>query len=363
VLADDRGILRMIEIQGDILEGGGQIIRTSIALAALSGEQVHVTKIRCKRPNPGLQPQHVTAAKAIATLSDAETEGLTQGSTDLMFKTFGRKAGKFKFDVGTAGSIPLVLQALLPCIAFAPSRLDLEITGGTDVKWSPSIDYLQHVTLPILHLMGYNLNLKVNRRGHYPRGGGNVVISTIPPRKLRSITLTKHDKLTSIQGVSHSVKLPSHIAQRQADSANRTLTGAGYNEPKLVVESYANDHDQHLGPGSGITLVAKYADQSVIGADALGERGKPAEQVGEEAAKRLIEELDSEGALDRHMGDMIIPYMAVADGHSEISVSQITMHTITNIHIAEKILKVKFQVNGSVGQAGRISVDGLSLST
>ena len=353
----------MIEIQGDVLEGGGQIIRTSLSLAALTGEHIHITKIRHKRPNPGLQPQHVTATKAIATLCDAQTEGLTQGSTELTFKPNAHKSGKFKFDVGTAGSIPLVLQALMPCIAFAPDRVELEITGGTDVKWSPPIDYIRLVTIPTLRLMGYELNITVNRRGHYPKGGGNVTISTTPSRILRNVTLTQHSHLTTIEGVSHCVKLPNHVAQRQADVAKHTLIKAGYKESEIKVESYAPGHDTHIGPGSGITLVANYANALVIGADALGERGKPAEQVGEEAARRLIEELNSQASLDRHMGDMIIPYMAVADGRSEISVSQITMHTLTNIHIAERILNVKFQVDGTVGQAGRIAVTGVNLRT
>ena len=130
----------------------------------------------------------------------------------------------------------------------------------------------------------------------------------------------------------------------------------------MDVESHVSDDDPHVGPGSGITLVATHANSSIIGADALGEKGKPAEQVGEESRRRLIEELNSKAALDRHMSDMIIPYMAVADGRSEISVSQITMHTLTNIHVAEKILKVKFQVNGNVGLAGSISVNGLNLN-
>ena len=352
----------MIEIQGDTLEGGGQIIRTSISLAALTGEDVHITKIRYKRPNPGLQAQHVTAAKAIATLCNAETEGLTQGSTELVFKPNGRKSGKFKFEVGTAGSIPLVLQALMPCIAFASSQLEMEITGGTDVKWSPPIDYIRLITLPALRLMGYELNLTVNRRGHYPKGGGSVGLTTTPPRKLQNINLTKRDRLTSIQGVSHSVKLPSHVAQRQADSARRTLTRAGYSELKVDVESYPNDQDPHVGAGSGITLVGSHTNPSIIGADSLGERGKPAERVGEEAARQLIEDLNTQASLDRHMSDMIIPYMAVADGHSEISVAQITMHTLTNIQVAEKILKVKFRVDGNMGREGRISVDGLNLN-
>jgi len=353
----------MIEIQGDTLEGGGQIIRTSVSLAALTGEHVHITKIRHKRPNPGLQPQHLTATKAIAALCDAQTEGLTQGSTELIFKPNTHKSGRFKFDVGTAGSIPLVLQALMPCIAFAPDNVEVEITGGTDVKWSPPIDYLRLITLPTLHLTGFDLKLTVNRRGHYPKGGGNVILSTTPPKKLRNITLTKSEPLTSVEGISHCVKLPNHVAQRQADSARRTLTRAGYSEPKVIVESYKPEQDLHIGPGSGITLVANHANATVIGSDGLGERGKPAEQVGEEAAKKLIEELNSQASLDRHMGDMIIPYLAVADGRSEISVSQITMHTLTNIHIAEKILRVKFQVEGAVGQAGRISVMGVNLRT
>jgi RNA 3'-terminal phosphate cyclase (ATP) len=350
----------MIEIQGDMLEGGGQIIRTSISLAALTGEDVHITKIRYKRPNPGLQPQHVTGAKALAVLCDAQTDGLMQGSTELHFRPHGHKSGKFRFEVGTAGSIPLILQALMPCIAFAPDRVELELTGGTDVKWSPSIDYVRLIILPMLHLMGYEINLIVNRRGHYPKGGGSVAFLTTPPRNLQSITLTKRDEVISVEGVSHCVQLPSHVAQRQADAAKKTLTRAGYAEAGVTIETYPRDQDPHIGSGSGITLVAN-AQTSVVGADSLGERGKPAEQVGEEAAKKLLEELNSQASLDRHMGDILIPYMAVAEGRSEISISQITMHTLTNIHIAEKLLHVKFQVNGALGQPGSISVKGTNL--
>jgi len=353
----------MIEIAGDMLEGGGQIIRTSISLAALTGEEVHITKIRHKRPNPGLQPQHLTAAKALAILCDAKIEGLTQGSTELSFRPRGHKSGKFKFDVGTAGSVSLVLQALMPCVAFAPDHVELELTGGTDVKWSPSIDYVRLVILPTLHLMEYEINLMVKRRGHYPKGGGTVIFSAIPPKKLRAVTLTKRDQLKSIEGISHCVKLPSHVAQRQADAAKHILTRAGYEEPKVIVETNSRDQDPHIGSGSGITVLANHANGSTIGADSLGERGKPAEQVGEEAANKLLEELNSQASLDRHMGDILIPYMAVAEGHSEISVSQITMHTLTNIYIAEKLLNIKFQVSGNVGEPGTISVDGASLKT
>ena len=352
----------MIEISGDTLEGGGQIIRTSIALAALASVDVHVSKIRHKRPNPGLQPQHVTAATALATICKAETEGLTQGSRELVFRPKGHESGKFRFDVGTAGSIPLILQALMPCIAFSPGPVELELTGGTDVKWSPSIDYVRLVILPALHLMGYNANMIINRRGHYPKGGGKVTFSTTPPRKLRSLALTKRDQLVSVEGVSHCVKLPAHVAQRQANAAIETLRKNGYGELKVTLETYPSNQDPHLGAGSGITLAAKYQNGSIMGADSLGERGKPAEKVGEEAARKLIEEIRSEASFDRHMGDILIPFMAVAEGKSMISVSQITMHTLTNIHVAEKILNVKFQVNGNLGETGTIAVEGKSLT-
>ena len=353
----------MIEIPGDMLEGGGQIIRTSISLAALTGEAVHITKIRHKRPNPGLQPQHVTATKALASFCDAQTEGLTQRSTELYFRPRERKSGRFRFDVGTAGSISLVLQALMPALAFAPDYVELEITGGTDVKWSPPIDYVRFIILPTLRLMGYETNLTVHSRGHYPKGGGRVTFSTTPPKRLQPITLTKRDQLISIEGMSHCVRLPSHVAQRQSDAATQMLAAAGYGAARVRVETYPRDQDPHIGSGSGITLSAKHANGSIIGADSLGERGRPAEEVGEEAARMLIEELHSQASFDRHMGDILIPYMAVAEGLSEISVSQITMHTLTNIQIAEKILNVKFHVSGSVGHQGMISVNGRNLRT
>jgi RNA 3'-terminal phosphate cyclase (ATP) len=140
------------------------------------------------------------------------------------------------------------------------------------------------------------------------------------------------------------------------------LTEKGYRELRVALESNPTNSASQLGPGSGITLVAKHTNGSTLGADSLGERGKPAEKVGEEAAKKLLEELESNVAFDRHMGDILIPYMAVADGHSEISVSRITMHTLTNIHVAETLLNVKFQVNGNIGECGTIAVNGTGLT-
>jgi RNA 3'-terminal phosphate cyclase (ATP) len=346
-----------------MLEGGGQIVRTSLALAALTGKDVRVSKIREKRPNPGLQAQHVTAVKALAAICNAETEGLLIDSRELTFKPRSHVSGRFSFDVGTAGSIPLILQALMPSATYAPDRVDFDLTGGTDVRWSPTVDYVRLVVLPVLQLMQYKARLNVHRRGHYPKGGGHVTMSIEPSRMLRSISLLEPEQFSGVEGISHCVKLPSHVAQRQAASAKEILSSRGIRDVNIAIETYPSDRDPHIAPGSGITLLMKSTSGSVIGADSIGERGKPAERVGEEAAMKLLSEIESKAPVDRHLGDILIPYMAVAEGRSEISVSQITMHTLTNIRVAEIVAGVKFDMQGELKKQGRIAVQGIGLRT
>jgi RNA 3'-terminal phosphate cyclase (ATP) len=351
----------LIEISGDMLEGGGQIVRTSLALAALTGKDVRVGKIREKRPNPGLQAQHVTAVKALAAICNAETDGLLAGSRELTFQPRSHVSGRFRFDVGTAGSIPLILQALMPSAPFASGPVDFDLTGGTDVRWSPTIDYVRLVVLPVLQLMGYKATLTVHRRGHYPKGGGNVTMSIEPLHFFKSISLCEPLQFSAVEGISHCVKLPSHVAQRQAASAKEKLASKGIGSVNIAIETYPSDQDLHIAPGSGITLFMKSSAGSIVGADAIGERGKPAERVGEEAAVKLLSEIEVKAPIDRHLGDILIPYMAVAEGQSETFVSQITMHTITNIKVAEIVTGAKFQVQGELHRPGRISVQGIGL--
>lgn len=351
----------MVKISGDMLEGGGQIIRTSIALAALLGEEVEIINVRGKRSPPGLKAQHITGVKAVAAVSEAEVEGLEIGSKRLRFKPRSRRGGAFTFNIGTAGSISLVLQALMPAAAFTSTPLEARITGGTDVRWSPTIDYVRMVTLPILAKMGYKAELKVERRGHYPRGGGFVTFRAFPIRGLNPITLEEGGAVTKIDGRSHCVRLPSHVAERQAKAASRLLRDAGFRDVQVETEWYPPEKDPHLGPGSGITLCAITSTGSILGADAIGEKGKPAEKVGEEAASKLLEDIKTGMALDRHMSDIIIPYIAVAEGRSRITVSQLTLHTMTNIKVTETIARTQFKVQGELNKPGRIEVDGIGL--
>jgi len=351
----------MIEIPGDLLEGGGQIVRTALALSALTGQPVSITKIREKRPNPGLQPQHFIAVKALAQICNAETSGLTVGSRQVTFVPHDRVGGHFTVDVGTAGSIPLILQALMPAAAYTRTPTSLELTGGTDVRWSPTVDYIQLVELPLLSRMGYQVQIHVHRRGHYPKGGGRVNVNIKPPGILKAVRWVERGELSGISGVSHCVRLPSHVAQRQTDAAKERLRTEGFGNVNIAVETYPPNQDPHVAPGSGITLIAKFTGGAILGADSLGERGKPAESVGEEAAIKLLEEIASGARVDKHMGDIIIPYMTVADGVSEVQVSEITQHTMTNIKVAELLTRVKFAVEGELHRPGKISVNGMAL--
>src|SRR5947209_10299491 len=193
----------MIEVDGSFGEGGGQVLRTAVALAAVLSKDIHVFNIRAGRAEPGLRPQHMTGVKAAAELCSSELEGLRVGSTEFTFKPGKLRAGTFRFDVGTAGSVTLVLQTLMPIMAFAPGAVQLEITGGTDVKWSPPIDYLRLVTLPILKKIGYQCDLELIRRGHYPKGGGLVRFSTQGPSILQPLIGEKSGHVSKIYGMSH----------------------------------------------------------------------------------------------------------------------------------------------------------------
>ena len=217
----------MIEIDGSYGEGGGALLRTSAALSAATGKPIHVYNIRAKRPKGGLMPQHLHALKSASQLTTASFKGLKLSSQEITFKPGLPKGGDYRIDIGTAGSITLVLQCFMLPAGFAESAVNITIKGGTDVRWSPSVDYLRNVTLPILKAMGYTAEMDLIRRGHYPRGGGILKLKIDPVKKLRPINL-KNLEVEAIKGVSHSVKLPEHVALRQAKSAEDFLRSKGY---------------------------------------------------------------------------------------------------------------------------------------
>ena len=347
----------MIEIDGSLGEGGGQILRTSLSLAAVLGKEVRVFNIRAGRSEPGLRAQHLTALQAVATICNASSKGLEIGSSEFIFRPGRIESGSFRFEVGTAGSITLVLQTIMPLLPYLPKKLSMEVHGGTDVKWSPPIDYLRLIILPILSKMGIEVSLELVLRGHYPKGGGVVRVSSNPSGSLKPIIGQTMGVINRIFGVSHATNLPRHVAERQALAAIETVQEAGLPSAKVDI-----DHSQSnplLGPGSGIVISAFAQTGSIIGSDSLGERGLIAEDIGKAAGRILIEEINSGCHLDKHMGDIIVPYIALADGTSDLSVSQITQHTVTNVRVTESITGVRFDPLPDLGKRGRLRVKGV----
>jgi RNA 3'-phosphate cyclase len=349
----------MLEIDGSQLEGGGSIVRISTALATLIGKPIGVYNIRAKRSKPGLQTQHLEALRALAKLSDGKLEGDELNSMEIKLYPGEIQEKKINVEIKTAGSIGLVLQCLMIPAAFSNGAVFVEFKGGaTDTPRSPSIDFFKNITLPTLGKMGYSAKAECNRRGHYPRGGAMVRARISPVKKLSPINLTDPGRVIKISGISHCVRLPAHVATRQAHAAKQELLRAGYADVKITTEFYGLSSDPHLGPGSGITLWAETEHGAILGSSALGKPKKPAEEVGREAAKKLLAQLQTGGAVDRHLTDQLIPYMALADGTSEITSSEITLHTITNLSLMEKILCIKFDLEGEIGKLGRVQVNG-----
>ena len=336
----------MIVIDGSYGEGGGQILRTAIALSVITEKPVKIVKIRANRPNPGLRPQHLHGILALKELGNARVKGAKVGSTVLEFIPGKAEPKHVRVPIKTAGSITLVLQALLPAMAFTGGSF--EITGGTDVPWSPPVDYLKNVTLYALGKMGLQAELEIRRRGHYPKGGGLVVGKVEPWEERKPLVALEWGKIESFRGISHATNLPTHVAERQAKAAEGRLREL-YGVP-VEIETEVS---RSLGPGSGIVVWAE-TDSLRLGGDALGKRGKPAEVVGREAAEELIGQLEPKKAVDRFLGDQLIPFLAFAGG--EIGVTEVTNHLVTNIWVVEQFLGRIFEVEGEVGEPGKVKV-------
>ncbi len=351
----------MIEIDGSYGEGGGQILRTAISLSALTLKPVRITNVRANRPQPGLKKQHLGGIELTAMLVNASVQGLEVGSTEVVFQPRERRGGDFSLDVGTAGSISLLLQAALLPAVLAPEPVAFKLRGGTDVRWSPPIDYLRNVFAKTITRLGPSIEIRQVRRGHYPRGGGEVSCRVSPVRSLNSIKLIEFGELKEISGISHCVRLPAHVAQRQAVSAGDVIRERLGIEASIQIESYPKDNDPHHGPGSGIVIWATSENGAVLGADSLGEKGERAEELGSRAAQRLVKEISTGKAIDSHLCDMVVPYLAVASGVSEVGVTELTSHLVTNIWVLERVLGTKIELEGAVGESGVLRVNGHEL--
>jgi len=330
----------MIEIDGSFGEGGGQIVRTAVALSAVTGDPVRITRIRVGRSKPGLSPQHVTAILALAKVTNAKTEGVKPRSPEITFQPGEIRGGRYEIDIGTAGSITLLMQCLLPALVRADSPTTLTVRGGTDVKWSPTIDYLSHVALFAFVEFGVKSHLSCARRGYYPRGGGVATMEVVPGDLKRADIQAFEPGL--VEGVSHSSNLPEHVAQRQSEAAVEVLEGSGF------VAKIRCETEMVPSTGSGITLWSGRK-----GASALGERGLRAEKVGAFAAEDMVAELRSRAAVDRHLADQLVPFLALAGG--SYTAPEVSRHASTNIWTVTRFLDV--EISAEVGEVATFWAD------
>ncbi len=332
----------MVEVDGSQKSGSGTILRLSVALAAVLGQPLHIYNIRQNRPEPGLKPQHLEAVLTTAKLCNAELRGATLGSRELWFTPAKIVGGRIESEIGTAGSIPMLLMAVLPICASAKQTVDLHVSkGGTDVTHSPTISYLRFVFLPLLRRMGLMAELRVQKYGYYPKGMGEVTLTVEPCKSLKPLVLEDSGNPNIVNGVSVCTFLEDRrVAERQAKAATDFLKAKGCSVNIQVI----NDRSNLLQKGSSLALWTETEHGAILGGDAIGELRKASETVGEEAAEKLWEEISARATVDVHLADMLIPYVALAEGKSVYLTRAVSEHLETNIWLAQQMLNVRFSV-------------------
>lgn len=348
----------MIAIDGSLGEGGGQVLRTALALSVLTGQPIHMTHIRASRRKPGLAPQHLAGVRAAGLISGAEISGAVLRSTEIAFRPqSAARPGDYVFDVselsgqGSAGAVTLLLQTILLPLALARDDTHLILRGGTHVAWSPPAEYVAGVLFPTLAQIGIQAALSLNRWGWYPRGGGELEVMIQGGASLRGLDLTSRGSLLNVSGIAAASNLPAHVPQRISARANNVLREAGL--PGNIKPLRTS------GPstGTGIEIIIS-SENSNAGFGALGEKGKPSERVAEEAALPLIAYFRSQVALDPYLPDQVLPALMLAEGPSVLTTIEITRHTLTMIEVVQHFVERLVKVEGNENQPGTIRVEG-----
>lgn len=323
----------MIDIDGSFLEGGGQIIRTAVGLSAVTGKPCRIFNIRKGRPNPGLQPQHLKGIEAVARLCDADVLNLKPSSTEICFSPKKISSESLKIDIGTAGAATLVLQSLLIPAIQSERPMEFEISGGTNVPWSPNIEYFENIFSRFLSIMGVDVKTEVKKYGFYPKGGGLVKVF-VNPSRLKPLSLREQGKYlrTDIFSIASRDLEKANVAERQIQGAEKTL------KTTYQIKKYV----ETLSPGCSVHMHSHYSN-TILGAGFLGEKGLKAELVGEKCASLLKKQSDSRACLDEWMADQILPYIALCEKPSDVTVSKLTGHAKTNIWVIKQFLDADFK--------------------
>jgi RNA 3'-terminal phosphate cyclase (ATP) len=314
--------LTLVALDGATGEGGGQLLRSALALSALTGQGFEITRIRARRTRPGLQPQHLAAVRAVAMACGARVSGAFDGSPDLRFEPGPIAAGEFRFETGIAGATTLVLEAVLPVLGAAPSSSRVEVVGGTHVPLSPSYDYFARHWSAAVRGLGLVVESQMSRAGFYPQGGGEVKAWVSPwTRPAAALDLAERGPLVAIKGLSGAARVKGGAAERQRDAAQHVFWERRRLEAEWqVVEVNAES------PGSFLFLEAIFeTGRGAFGF--LGQRGISPEILGERAARRLLRFLeDEQGAVDGCLADQLVVPLVAGGGGGKVSTVEVTRH-------------------------------------
>jgi RNA 3'-terminal phosphate cyclase (ATP) len=321
-----------VQIDGSYGEGGGQILRTSCSLAALTGKTVEIRNIRAKRSRPGLQPQHLAAVRAAASLCEARLTGDAVGSRELVFEPQRLpKPDRYEFDIRTAGAAGLVCQTVLIPLAHAEGGSQVRAIGGTHVPHSPPVEYLEQVYLPVLARAGLAAQLTYPRAGFFPKGNGQIELAIRPTGAPRPFDLSERGRLTTLRATILTANLPDHVAERGAATVERFLKGVGRD---VEIEKRTRPA---LDAGAAVLLVAE-CEGGLAGFSGLGERGKPMEKVAEAPCEEFMRWWKTGAAVDEHLADQLVLPAILASGESCWTTPVVSEHLRTVIWLVDQFV-------------------------
>ncbi len=337
-------------IDGAEGEGGGQILRTALTLSLITGRPFRMVNIRANRPTPGLRAQHLQCVRASARMSGGRCENAAKGATEIEFMPGGIRAGNYDFSIGTAGSTSLLLHTLLLPLAFSGGGM-LSLSGGTHVNWAPVFDYLNVQYLPFLGKLGISTRARLLKGGFYPKGGGQIEVEIDSTKAVSPASITQRGELKNVSVTTVISNLRLDIAQRMNRQAIKLLQRRGI-EASEEIEPVASP-----GPGVCIIVTADFEDGRAC-YSALGERGRRAEKVAEEAVKKLFEFLETQATIDEYLADQLLVPLALAEGESHLTTPKVTNHLLTNAATIRKFLPVTIEIDGVHSLPGSVRISG-----
>ncbi len=305
-------------------------MRYAAALSTVKGCVLEVENIRINRSNPGLRAQHLCLLKSLCTLCNGSLKGGTVGSKNVVFHPGCVCPGSYSFEVGTAGSMTLILQALLLSCVGSPGKYVFELSGGSDVSWSPGWDYFCNVFVVLLRRMGIGIDCELLKRGYYPQGGGKIRLTCFFPERLTSLQLPGSQKYNRVEGIIHGCGLNDSVFTRLSHSIKQKAVGCGFSSDLKIEKSKAESI------GIGASLWSYGSLDGVVGISVLGKKGVASEKIGNDAMTSLAMEMKSKVSIDMHCFDQILPFLVIASGESKVVIRSLSSHAKSAVWLVEK---------------------------